>query len=86
METDTNKAKWEEELRDVGHGDNMIALVKGAVAYGIEKDHAALREAVSGMKKPTCDCDKGDLGYHTKECDLEPYGFNEALDSVLALL
>ena len=32
------------------------------------------------MKEETCDCDsEGGLGYHTKECDMTPYGYNQAL-------
>ena len=30
--------------------------------------------------------ENGELGYHTKECNLEPYGYNQALDDILSLL
>jgi hypothetical protein len=47
-------------------------------------------EEVGGMRKEVCGCDEDPdpmaPGYHTKNCDMTPYGFNEAIDKVLSIL
>jgi len=45
---------------------------------------------VESMYKPVCGCEEDEdpmaLGYHTKECDMQPYGWNSALDTLLTKL
>jgi hypothetical protein len=49
-----------------------------------------IKEKLDSMKKETCDCDKDEdpqaLGYHTKDCDMRPYGYNQALEDIKKLL
>src|SRR3989304_8807111 len=37
-----------------------------------------IKGEIQKMKKETCDC-LNTIGYHTKECDFEPFGYNQAL-------
>lgn len=47
---------------------------------------AGLCEKVGKMKKKVCGCEESELGYHTKECNLVPYGYNDALSDVLKVI
>lgn len=50
-----------------------------ALAYkaGMERCLELLPE-----KKEVCGCEENESGYHTKECNLIPYGYNQALQEV----
>lgn len=39
-------------------------------------------EMIKSKKKKTCNCED-DIGYHGKECDMEPFGYNQALQDIL---
>jgi hypothetical protein len=45
-------------------------------------------EEITRMKKEVCGCDTDpdpmSPGYHTKNCDLEPYGYNQAIDEIIS--
>ena|SRR3990167_8251656 len=51
----------------------------------IQEVKEELKKKIEGMRQETCDCEEG-IGYHSKECDFGPYGFNQALDEVLQIL
>ena len=44
-----------------------------------------LKKKIERMRQETCDCEES-IGYHSKECDFGPYGFNQALDDILQIL
>ena len=39
-------------------------------------------EQLDKLKKKTCGCEESELGYHTKDCTLYEYGWNDAIDKV----
>ena len=60
---------------------------------GIEADKLAdlaqeyAEQAVNRIvleKKEVCGCENSELGYHMKDCDFEPYGYNTAVDNLEA--
>lgn len=52
------------------------------------QEREELEKKIGGMKQRTCDCENEEegLGYHTKYCDFRPYGYNQALQDIKALL
>jgi hypothetical protein len=46
----------------------------------------SLFEEIIPKEKETCECENSELGYHTKECDFTPYGYNEAIKEIKSKL
>lgn len=60
--------------------------VKVFICSLLQQQRKELIEEVRGMEKEECGCEKSEFGYHTKNCDLTPYGYNMALKDVVKLL
>jgi hypothetical protein len=69
----TDGTKYELTMRD---------HIKQVFSTQIKRIIKKMVEEVVPKKKKTCNCEDGFLGYHTKDCDFVPYGFNEAVDQI----
>ncbi len=58
--------------------ESTAIQAKEIMAYKIEK--------IKKMKQKTCDCENSELGYHTKNCNMMPYGYNQAIKDILKIL
>lgn len=56
-----------------------------AQAYGKCCHQQSLIERIKSLTQKTCDCDTT-IGYHTKECDMMPFGYNAALEDVVRII
>lgn len=88
---ETAEEIWSEKIADcfnLTDDDNLECDMEGVKQ--ILKDYK--RELLEDLKKKlpkkrmTCDCDDSGLGYHGKDCDFTPYGFNEAIDRVIKII
>ena len=79
---------WENSGKTVEWEDMEIEL-KSFLSTALEKqqkaDIADFIEKIEGMKQKTCTCED-DIGYHTKECNFMPFGYNQALQDIVSLL
>lgn len=78
-----------EEIRDClswnGFDEEVIDPIYQVFVSARRTELTELREELKKMSKKTCNCEE-DLGYHTKECDFRPYGYNQCIADTLALV
>lgn len=81
-----NENLWKSNNEDtafVGIG-NIKSFLSQSLQQARQHERELIKEKLSKMKKKTCDCENDEgLGYHTKECDFTPYGYNQALDDII---
>lgn len=77
------------------HDEQELLAFIGEVAdeyysKGASYERQRITSMIEGMRKPVCGCDTDPdeqaPGYHSKDCDLMPYGYNQALDDILLLV
>ena len=76
---------WEKEFRKImlayGYEDAVEPVVT-FISNLLKEQLKAFKEMIP-KKKKVCDCEDGIFGYHTKECDFMPFGWNDAIDQIL---
>lgn len=66
-------------------GMSVEAAIKEAFISGLHYQRQRILEGVEGLERETCSCED-ETGYHTKDCDMEPYGWNAALQAIQDLI
>jgi len=52
----------------------------------LESEKQDLIKRLTKLKKEVCGCEKSEFGYHSKECDLTLYGYNQAIEEVIHII
>ena len=84
------REEWEKLIKEYYEGDVGMASLTDFWFSILSKEREEWVKRVEGMKKKVCGCDEDDdpqaPGYHTKDCDMRPYGYNQALDDLKAYI